>query len=112
MLTRRAQTAHTVCERLRAACEDRCRHYRLEVASAGGFASAWPSRDGEFADKFNSMPNAAVLWAAYATALGYLSGRTFEGSLVVPLVLSLGIAVLLGVSAERVLRRRHGVGER
>ena len=21
-----------------------------------GFAAAWPSRDGEFADKFNSMP--------------------------------------------------------
>ena len=25
-----------------------------------GFASAWPSRDGEFADKFNSMPKYVV----------------------------------------------------
>ena len=25
-----------------------------------GFAAAWPSRDGEFADKFNSMPKYVV----------------------------------------------------
>ena len=25
-----------------------------------GFAEAWPSRDGEFADKFNSMPKYVV----------------------------------------------------
>jgi dihydrofolate reductase len=25
-----------------------------------GFADAWPSRDGEFADKFNSMPNYVI----------------------------------------------------
>src|SRR3954465_5560356 len=32
----------------------------LGRAPSGGFAEAWPSREGEFADKFNEMPKYVV----------------------------------------------------
>ena len=54
-----------------------------------GFADAWPSRDGEFADKFNSMPkfvvsttldkpewnNSTVISGDVAAAVGKLKGQ-------------------------------------
>jgi membrane-associated protein len=52
---------------------------------------------------------AAALWAAYGTALGYVSGRTFTDSVLVPLGLSLVLATVIGLATELVLRRReHG----
>ena len=33
-----------------------------------GFAEAWPSRDGEFADKFNNMPKYVVSSTRWASA--------------------------------------------
>jgi membrane protein DedA with SNARE-associated domain len=50
---------------------------------------------------------AAATWAVYASALGYVSGRTFESSFVVPLAISLGLAAALGATAELVARRRR-----
>ena len=50
---------------------------------------------------------AAALWALYGTGLGYISGRTFSDSFVVPLVLSLALATLIGVAGELVARRRR-----
>jgi dihydrofolate reductase len=61
-----------------------------------GFAEAWPSRDGEFADKFNSMPkhvvsstlerpewnNSTVLEGDLATAVAKLKER-YDGDVVV-----------------------------
>jgi dihydrofolate reductase len=61
-----------------------------------GFAAAWPSRDGEFADKFNSMPkyvvsstldapewtNSTVLKGDLADEVGRLKDR-HEGDVVV-----------------------------
>ena len=61
-----------------------------------GFAEAWPSRDGEFADKFNTMPkyvvsstlsepewsNSTVLEGDVATAVAKLK-REHEGDIVV-----------------------------
>ena len=61
-----------------------------------GFAEAWPSRDGEFADKFNTMPkyvvsstlsepewsNSIVLEGDVATAVAKLK-REHEGDIVV-----------------------------
>ena len=61
-----------------------------------GFADAWPSRDGEFADKFNSMPkyvvsstlkdpawaNTTVLDGDLATVVGELRER-HDGDIVV-----------------------------
>ena len=32
----------------------------VEVVTYEGFAAAWPSREGEFADKFNTMPTYVV----------------------------------------------------
>jgi membrane-associated protein len=52
----------------------------------------------------------ASLWAGYATALGYLGGAAFAHGLWKPLVVSLGIAGVVGLVVEgyRRLRRRHG----
>jgi dihydrofolate reductase len=61
-----------------------------------GFAAAWPERDGDFADKFNSMPkfvvsstlsdpewtNTTVLSGDLAEEIGHLK-ESFDGSLVV-----------------------------
>jgi len=61
-----------------------------------GFAKAWPSRTGEFADKFNAMPkyvvsstlerpewsNSSVLEGDVATAVEYLR-REIDGDIVV-----------------------------
>jgi dihydrofolate reductase len=61
-----------------------------------GFAAAWPSRDGEFADKFNSMPkyvvsstlespewsNSAVLRGDVAAEIGRLK-QEVDGNIVV-----------------------------
>src|SRR5205823_14205948 len=61
-----------------------------------GFAEAWPSRDGEFADKFNSMPkyvvssplsepewnNATVLSGDIASEVEKLKGQ-YDGDIVV-----------------------------
>jgi membrane-associated protein len=53
---------------------------------------------------------AALAWAAYATALGYLGGEAFRHSLWKPLVVSLGVGAALGALAEgfRRLQRRRG----
>jgi membrane-associated protein len=47
---------------------------------------------------------AAALWALCATALGYVSGRTFAGSVLVPLGLSLVVATAIGLLMELALR--------
>ena len=63
-----------------------------------GFAEAWPSRDGEFADKFNAMPkfvvsstlkdpdwnNTSVLGSGDATAQVRELKQAFDGELQVP----------------------------
>src|ERR671931_357694 len=63
-----------------------------------GFADAWPQREGEFADKFNSMPkfvvsttlddpewnNTTVLDSGDATAQARKLKEEFEGELQVP----------------------------
>ena len=43
---------------------------------------------------------AAVLWAVYASMLGYAGGTSFEHSLWKPLVFALGMAFVLGLAAE------------
>ncbi len=43
---------------------------------------------------------AAVLWAVYASMLGYMGGSTFEHSLWKPLVFALGMAGVLALAAE------------
>jgi dihydrofolate reductase len=62
----------------------------------GGFAEAWPSREGEFADKFNNMPkyvvsstimdpewnNSTALAGDVAEEVGQLK-RSLEGNIVV-----------------------------
>jgi membrane protein DedA with SNARE-associated domain len=48
---------------------------------------------------------AAGLWALFAVALGYASGRTFADSLVIPLGLSLCLAALIGAAGELAVRR-------
>ena len=49
---------------------------------------------------------AALLWAVAAVTLGYLTGWTFEDSLLVPLGLSLALALVVGAAAELIVRRR------
>lgn len=43
---------------------------------------------------------AAILWASYATTLGYAGGASFSHSLWKPLLLALGIAVVLAAAGE------------
>ncbi|MFZ0088722.1 MAG: DedA family protein [Solirubrobacteraceae bacterium] len=47
---------------------------------------------------------AAVLWAAYASALGYFGGSAFQNNLWVPLLVASGIGVLVAGAGE-LLRR-------
>jgi membrane-associated protein len=49
---------------------------------------------------------AALMWATYGTALGYISGRTFEQNVWIPIVISLGLAALLGAAGELAVKRR------
>jgi dihydrofolate reductase len=44
-----------------------------------GFAAAWPSRDGEFADKFNSMPKYVV--SSSLTAPEWTNSTVLKGDL-------------------------------
>lgn len=56
---------------------------------------------------------AALIWAAYATLLGYFGGKAFEGAAWKGLLLALGIAFALAGATEAVrwyLRRRGGPG--
>jgi hypothetical protein len=46
------------------------------------------------------------MWAVYGTALGYVSGRTFESNLWIPIAISLGLATLIGAAGELTVRRR------
>ena len=53
---------------------------------------------------------AALLWAVYASMLGYVGGASFKESLWKPLAVSLGVAAALGVAIEgwRQLQGRRG----
>jgi membrane protein DedA with SNARE-associated domain len=53
---------------------------------------------------------AAVIWAIYASMLGYLGGETFKESVWLPLLFSVGIAMLVGLALEgwRRFQRRRG----
>jgi membrane protein DedA with SNARE-associated domain len=53
---------------------------------------------------------AAVVWALYVSALGYLGGATFKESVWLPLAASLAFAALVGLGSEawRRLQRRRG----
>jgi membrane-associated protein len=64
-----------------------------------------PYRQFLFADAI-----AAVVWAFYASMLGYLGGETFQDNVGLPLVLSLGVAMAVGLGVEvwRRIQRRRG----
>ncbi len=53
---------------------------------------------------------AASLWALYASMLGYLGGETFKETVWLPLLCSVGIAMLVGLALEgwRRFQRRRG----
>jgi len=53
---------------------------------------------------------AAVLWAVYASMLGYVGGQAFAGDVWRPLAVSLGLAALvaLGFEAWRRVQQRRG----
>ena len=53
---------------------------------------------------------AAILWASYATALGYAGGSSFAHNLWKPLLFALGIALLLAAAGEsyRRLQKHRG----
>lgn len=48
---------------------------------------------------------AAVLWALYASALGYFGGAAFENNLWLPMLIAAGASLLIGAGGE-VLRRK------
>jgi membrane-associated protein len=64
-----------------------------------------PYRQFLFADAI-----AAVVWALYASMLGYLGGETFQDNIGLPLILSLGLAMTVGFGVElwRRIQRRRG----
>lgn len=53
---------------------------------------------------------AAVVWAIYASMLGYLGGETFKENVWLPIVASLGIAMAVGLGVEgwRRFQKRRG----
>jgi membrane-associated protein len=74
--------------------------------SAGTLGFPWPRFVA-----FDAV--AALIWAAYATLLGYVGGKAFEGAAWKGLLLALGIAFALAGATEAVrwyLRRRGGPG--
>jgi len=75
----------------------------LTTLSAGTLGMPWRRF-------FTADAIAAAVWATYASLLGYLGGATFENSLWKPLVLSLGIAGMLGLLTEayRRFQKRRG----
>jgi membrane-associated protein len=50
---------------------------------------------------------AALIWAAYATLLGYFGGKTFEGAAWKGLLLALTVAFALAGATEVVRRYRQ-----
>lgn len=48
---------------------------------------------------------AAVLWALYASALGYFGGAAFENNLWLPLLIAAGVSVLVAGAGELVRRK-------
>ena len=50
---------------------------------------------------------AALIWAGYATLLGYFGGKTFEGAAWKGLLMALGIAFVLAGATEAVRRYRR-----
>lgn len=48
---------------------------------------------------------AAVLWAMYASALGYLGGAAFEHNLLLPMLIGAGASLVIGGAGELVRRR-------
>jgi len=58
---------------------------------------------------------AAILWAGYASALGYIGGATFKDNLWLPLLIAAGAGLLiaaLGEVARRTLLDRHERADR
>lgn len=54
---------------------------------------------------------AALAWAVYISALGYVGGASFEDNLWLPLAIAFGVATLVAMGVEgwrRLARRRHG----
>lgn len=49
---------------------------------------------------------AAALWAGFVCTVGYVGGASFRDSLLKPLLFATAVAVLLGLAAEGVRRRR------
>lgn len=64
-----------------------------------------PYRQFLFADAI-----AAVIWAIYASMLGYLGGETFKDNIWLPLLLSLSLAMAVGLGVEgwRRFQKRRG----
>jgi membrane protein DedA with SNARE-associated domain len=53
---------------------------------------------------------AAVLWALYVGLLGYIGGTAFEGSVLVPLLIAGGAALLISLAVELIRRWRKRDG--
>lgn len=67
--------------------------------TAGTLGMSWTS----FA-RWNAL--AGLLWALFASGVGYLSGETFEGNLLISLITSMLVAALVGAGGELWVRRR------
>jgi membrane-associated protein len=53
---------------------------------------------------------AALAWATYTAPLGFFGGSAFRDALWQPLIIGLGVALVLGTSAELLGRGRGGTG--
>lgn len=67
--------------------------------AAGTLGMPWRSRF------LPADATAAVLWAAYASALGYVGGAKFQHNIWLPLLIAAGVGVLVAVMGELVRRK-------